>query len=77
MAETTVCALDRDAYAVQRSHWLRTKFGDRFRVYHAPFSELAKTCTKVPYDGVLFDLGISSDQVCLTCEIETFLGITF
>lgn len=50
---------------------MKIRFGNRFRAYHTPFSELAKICTDIPYDGVLFDLGMSSDQVRYTCSIDT------
>lgn len=68
-----VWALDRDKAAIQRSCWVEHRFKDRFCIQHAPFSRIAEACTTVPYDGVLFDLGVSSDQVSLSSVASELL----
>lgn len=55
----SVTAMDRDPDAVQRARRLQTEFGDRFCMIHANFEDLASV-VEGPFDGILFDLGVSS-----------------
>lgn len=68
---TSVIALDRDPAAQQRAQPLRTEFVDRFALIDRDFGDLAKL--NLPeFDGVLFDLGVSSFQLD-----ETERGFSF
>jgi 16S rRNA (cytosine1402-N4)-methyltransferase len=58
----TVTALDRDPDAVARAPWVREKFSDRCHVFDFDFGRLAELA-EGNFDGVLFDLGISSYQL--------------
>ena len=66
IANGRLLCLDRDAAAVAEA---RTRFsGDpRVMVFHAPFSSLAACADQVrpglEFDGILFDLGVSSPQI--------------
>jgi len=61
---TRVLALDRDPQAVQHAQALAREDA-RLIVVHAPFSRLAAVAGEqgLMFDGVLFDLGISSPQI--------------
>lgn len=61
-AETSVVALDRDPAAQARAAALREEFGSRFELIDRDFGRLAE----IPhegFDGILFDLGVSSFQL--------------
>lgn len=58
----TVVALDRDPDAQRRAEPLRAEFGERFVLLDRDFGRLAE----IPhegFDGILFDLGVSSFQL--------------
>lgn len=55
-------ALDRDPAAVAAGRMLEREDG-RFRMEHAAFSEMAGVVGEQAWDGVLFDLGVSSPQL--------------
>lgn len=57
-----VTSLDCDPEAIVRSEELETQFGKRFRFVDANFMALDEFADG-PYDGVLFDLGLSSFQL--------------
>jgi 16S rRNA (cytosine1402-N4)-methyltransferase len=60
--DVSVVALDRDPAALQRAVSWRDEFGDRFTLVDRDFGRLAE----VPFsdfDGILFDLGVSSFQL--------------
>ena len=59
---TTVTALDRDPDAQLRAEPLRAEFGDRFTLLDRDFGRLADV-TATCFDGILFDLGVSSFQL--------------
>jgi 16S rRNA (cytosine1402-N4)-methyltransferase len=61
-AATTVIALDRDPAAQHRAEPLRAEFGERFALLDRDFGELA-TLSHEGFDGILFDLGVSSFQL--------------
>ena len=61
-AGTRVIALDRDPAASARAEALRCEHGDRFRLVDLDFGRLAEL-TEAGFDGILFDLGVSSFQL--------------
>lgn len=66
IADGRLLCLDRDSAAVADA---RARFGEdsRVRIFLAPFSELASCADAVEpglkFDGILFDLGVSSPQL--------------
>ena len=59
-------ALDRDMSAVAAASARLEKFGEHAQVVHSNFSEMAQVCRELGIegiDGVLLDLGVSSDQL--------------
>lgn len=59
---TTVVALDRDPMAQMRAEPLKAEFGERFALLDRDFGELAALPHR-DFDGILFDLGVSSFQL--------------
>jgi 16S rRNA (cytosine1402-N4)-methyltransferase len=59
---TTVTALDRDPDAQLRAEPLRAEFGDRFTLLDRDFGRLGDVAA-TGFDGILFDLGVSSFQL--------------
>jgi len=57
-----IIGLDRDEAALTAAGERLSRFSDRVRLVHAPFSSLADV-TSEPLSGVLFDLGVSSPQL--------------
>ena len=60
--DVTVVALDRDPAALPRAEALKAEFGDRFRLHHINFGDLAEL-DESGFHGVLFDFGLSSFQL--------------
>lgn len=60
--ETRVIALDRDPLAVARAETLRNEFDGRFALVDRDFGALAELPME-NFDGILFDLGVSSFQL--------------
>jgi 16S rRNA (cytosine1402-N4)-methyltransferase len=58
----TVSALDRDPAAAARAEALRAAFGERFTLIDSDFGRLAELALG-DFDGILFDLGVSSFQL--------------
>ncbi len=61
-ADVHVTALDRDPAASDRAAGLRAEFGTRFELIDRDFGQLAEL-PAAEYDGILFDLGVSSFQL--------------
>lgn len=61
--DNQVVALDRDARAIERAGRRLGNFAGRFTLIHRSFSELAEIPELGVFDGVLADLGISTDQL--------------
>ena len=59
---TRVIALDRDPAASTRAEALRAEHGDRFRLVDVDFGRLTDL-PETGFDGILFDLGVSSFQL--------------
>jgi 16S rRNA (cytosine1402-N4)-methyltransferase len=60
--DVTVVALDRDPAALPRAEALKAEFGDRFRLHHMNFGNLAEL-DESGFHGILFDFGLSSFQL--------------
>lgn len=58
-----VNAIDRDARAVDRAADLNKAFAGRFAITQSPFSELEQIISFEKFDGILADLGLSSQQL--------------
>ena len=69
----TVVALDRDPAALPRAEALKAEFGDRFRLHHINFGDLADL-DESGFHGILFDFVLSSFQ--LATEERGFLCAT-
>ena len=61
-ADTRVVALDQDPQAVERASSLKAEYGDRFDLVATNFRNLGEL-EQGPFDGILFDLGVSSFQL--------------
>lgn len=62
-ADSWVVALDRDVRAIERGRQWMAAYGDRLELIHAPFSQLLEVVSFRGFDGVLADLGMSTDQL--------------
>ncbi len=60
--EVRLTALDRDPEAHERAGEIRATFGDRFTWIDRDFGRLSELAIG-PFDGILFDLGVSSFQL--------------
>lgn len=58
-----VVAMDRDSRAIQRGEALVAHYGERLELVHAPFADLERAVSFKGFDGVLADLGMSTDQL--------------
>ena len=61
--DSWVVAMDRDARALERGSRWASAYGDRLDLVHAPFSKVAEAASGRVFDGVLADLGMSTDQL--------------
>ena len=61
-ADVSVIALDRDPDALARGAELSAEFGSRFTLVDRDFGRLAELA-ETNFDGILFDLGVSSYQL--------------
>lgn len=58
-----VVAFDRDARALERGARWAPRYGSRLELRHAPFSQLSTLVGTQRFDGILADLGMSTDQL--------------
>lgn len=58
-----VIAMDRDGRAIQRGSALAAQYGERLELVHAPFADLERAVSFKGFDGILADLGMSTDQL--------------
>jgi 16S rRNA (cytosine1402-N4)-methyltransferase len=58
-----VVALDRDGRAIERGNRWAHRYGERLRLVHAPFSRAQEVLGFSKFDGILADLGMSTDQL--------------
>ena len=61
-ADTSVVALDQDPQAIERANQFTQEFGDRFQFRRMNFANL-ENLEEGPFDGILFDFGVSSFQL--------------
>lgn len=59
----SVTASDRDAAAVERAQSLLALYPGRLQIMHASFRDLGKSLAGQTFQGVLADLGVSTDQL--------------
>ena len=59
---SSVTAFDRDPAATVRAESLKSEYGERFQLIEADFGRLGELAG-TGYDGILFDLGLSSFQL--------------
>lgn len=62
-ADCSVVAIDRDPEAYERAEKLKDSFPHRFSFFQGKFGEMTQLVPKIPYDGIVFDLGVSSPQL--------------
>lgn len=62
-ANCFVVALDRDPDARARAQSLKKQFQDRFTFIEGRFGEMMELVPTLDYDGIVFDLGVSSPQI--------------
>ena len=58
-----VVALDRDQRAVERGATWSSTYGERLTLIHSPFSRVKDLVGFSKFDGILADLGMSTDQL--------------
>ena len=56
-------AIDRDQSAIERATNLTEEFPNRFFCYNSSFADLETLLSNLRFDGILADLGFSSDQL--------------
>jgi 16S rRNA (cytosine1402-N4)-methyltransferase len=61
--DSWVVALDRDRRALERGSAWAHQYGDRLTLVQAPFSQARDVVGATRFDGVLADLGMSTDQL--------------
>ena len=59
---TKIIALDRDSNVIQIANQIKKNYKLRFRFFNKKFSNLDQI-TKIKYDAIIFDLGLSSIQL--------------
>jgi 16S rRNA (cytosine1402-N4)-methyltransferase len=61
--EAWVVAVDRDRRAIERASRWAPAYGERLTLVHAPFSQVEEVVGAAKFDGILADLGVSTDQL--------------
>lgn len=62
-ADCFVIALDRDPEATERAQLLKKEYKDRFSFYEGRFGDMEHLVPSREYDGIVFDVGVSSPQL--------------
>ena len=62
-ADCSVVAIDRDPEAAERAELFRHRYPGRFSFYNGKFGDMAQFVPPLGYDGIVFDLGVSSPQL--------------
>ncbi len=62
-AKCSVVALDRDPEARERARLFKDRYQDRFLFVEGRFGQMLHLMPSKGYDGVVFDLGVSSPQL--------------
>ena len=60
---TTVIAIDRDQRAIDRAQKKLLPYDSRITITHANFSQITTVIEDRDFDGMLVDLGVSTDQL--------------
>jgi 16S rRNA (cytosine1402-N4)-methyltransferase len=61
--QTTVVGVDQDARAIARALQRLTSFSERIKLHQGRFSQVLEIAEGERFDGVLADLGLSTDQL--------------
>jgi 16S rRNA (cytosine1402-N4)-methyltransferase len=61
--DANVFALDRDQAALDRSSWISERYQGKFTAKHGSFSAASSFYQEKKFDGILADLGLSTDQL--------------
>ncbi len=61
--KNTVTAIDRDLRAIKRTSEALSQYSSRLTIHHGSFSTLKSLDLGDSFDGVLADLGVSTDQI--------------
>lgn len=61
-ADCTLVAIDQDPFAAKRAEEMKARYGERFRFHRMNFETLDQL-EEGPFDGILFDFGVSSYQL--------------
>ena len=72
-ADTSVVALDQDPQAIERADQFTQEFGGRFQFRRMNFANL-ENLEEGPFDGILFDFGVSSFQLDQLDRAFSFKG---
>lgn len=59
----SIVALDRDPEALKHASILKDEFPERFSFFQGKFGEMVHLVPSILYDGIVFDLGVSSPQL--------------
>lgn len=62
-ANCFIVALDRDPEAAIRAQSFKNKYNDRFSFYEGRFGDMERLIPAAGYDGIVFDVGVSSPQL--------------
>lgn len=62
-AKCSLVALDRDPEAKIRAQNLKAQYPERFSFYEGKFGQMLHLAPSREYDGIVFDLGVSSPQL--------------
>lgn len=62
-ANCSVVALDRDPDALPHAQSLKNQYDRRFSFYQGRFGDMKALVPAMGYDGIVFDLGVSSPQL--------------
>lgn len=62
-ANCHVTALDRDPEAALRARPFESKYANRFSFYEGRFGDMDRLVPPMGYDGIVFDVGVSSPQL--------------
>ncbi|MBP9692050.1 MAG: 16S rRNA (cytosine(1402)-N(4))-methyltransferase RsmH [Alphaproteobacteria bacterium] len=62
-ADCSLVALDRDPEAQERAQVLKSLYQDRFQFCEGRFGKMLELVPSQKYEGVVFDLGLSSPQI--------------
>jgi len=62
-ANCSLVAIDRDPDAYERAQVLKNLYKDRFGFYEGRFGNMLEVVPPQKYEGVIFDLGLSSPQI--------------